>query len=71
MPANLPRKLVIFDKILRADEQSPDVSMARDEQIRIAKQLARMKVDAAKPGKQGYIIAKMKVLLESTLTDSL
>lgn len=51
MPANLPRKLVIFDKTLRADEQSPDVSMARDEQIRIAKQLARMKVDAAKPGK--------------------
>jgi hypothetical protein len=45
--------------------------MARDEQIRIAKQLERMKVDAAKPGKQGYIIARMKVLLESTVTDSL
>jgi 2-isopropylmalate synthase len=38
-------KLIIFDTTLRDGEQSPGASMTKEEKIRIAKQLERMKVD--------------------------
>ena len=36
-------KLVIFDTTLRDGEQSPGASMTRDEKLRIARQLERLK----------------------------
>jgi 2-isopropylmalate synthase len=41
-----PGKLIIFDTTLRGGEQSPGASMTKDEKIRIARQLERMRVDA-------------------------
>ena len=38
-------KLIIFDITLRDGEQSPSASMTRDEKLRIARQLERLKVD--------------------------
>src|SRR6476620_8654618 len=38
-------KLIIFDTTLRDGEQSPGASMTKDEKIRIARQLERLKVD--------------------------
>ena len=38
-------KLIIFDTTLRDGEQSPGASMTRDEKLRIARQLERLKVD--------------------------
>ena len=38
-------KLIIFDTTLRDGEQSPGASMTKDEKLRIAKALERMKVD--------------------------
>ncbi len=43
-------KLTIFDTTLRDGEQSPGASMARDEKVRIAKSLERMKVDVIEAG---------------------
>ena len=43
-------KLIIFDTTLRDGEQSPGASMTREEKIRIAKQLERMKVDVIEAG---------------------
>lgn len=43
-------KLIIFDTTLRDGEQSPGASMTRDEKIRIAKSLERMKVDVIEAG---------------------
>lgn len=43
-------KLIIFDTTLRDGEQSPGASMTRDEKIRIAKSLERMKVDIIEAG---------------------
>ena len=43
-------KLVIFDTTLRDGEQSPGASMTRDEKVRIAKSLERMKVDIIEAG---------------------
>jgi len=42
--------LVIFDTTLRDGEQSPGASMTRDEKLRIARQLERMKVDVIEAG---------------------
>mgnify|MGYP001454926064 CR=1 FL=1 len=42
--------LVIFDTTLRDGEQSPGASMTRDEKVRIAKALERMKVDVIEAG---------------------
>ena len=43
-------KLIIFDTTLRDGEQSPGASMTRDEKIRIAKALERMRVDVIEAG---------------------
>lgn len=43
-------RLVIFDTTLRDGEQSPGASMTRDEKVRIAKMLEKMKVDVIEAG---------------------
>ena len=47
---NASNRLIIFDTTLRDGEQSPGASMTKDEKIRIAKQLERMKVDVIEAG---------------------
>ena len=42
--------LIIFDTTMRDGEQSPGASMTRDEKLRIARALERMKVDAIAAG---------------------
>ena len=42
--------LIIFDTTLRDGEQSPGASMTREEKIRIARQLERMRVDVIEAG---------------------
>jgi len=65
-------KLIIFDTTLRDGEQSPGASMTKDEKIRIARQLERMKVDvieagfaAASPGDFESIKAISGIIKES------
>lgn len=67
-------KLIIFDTTLRDGEQSPGASMTKDEKIRIAKQLERLKVDvieagfaAASPGDFEAIKAISGIIKESTI----
>lgn len=43
-------QLVIFDTTLRDGEQSPGASMTRDEKVRIAKALERLRVDVIEAG---------------------
>ncbi len=43
-------KLIIFDTTMRDGEQSPGASMTKDEKLRIARQLERMKVDVIEAG---------------------
>ena len=43
-------RLIIFDTTLRDGEQSPGASMTREEKLRIAKQLERLKVDVIEAG---------------------
>src|SRR3954469_7903689 len=43
-------KLIIFDTTLRDGEQSPGASMTKDEKLRIARQLERMRVDVIEAG---------------------
>ena len=43
-------KLVIFDTTLRDGEQSPGASMTKDEKVRIARALERMRVDVIEAG---------------------
>jgi len=43
-------KLIIFDTTLRDGEQSPGASMTKDEKVRIAKALERMRVDIIEAG---------------------
>ena len=42
--------LIIFDTTLRDGEQSPGASMTKDEKMRIAKQLERLRVDVIEAG---------------------
>lgn len=67
-------KLIIFDTTLRDGEQSPGASMTKDEKIRIAKQLERLRVDvieagfaAASPGDFESIKAIASVIKDSTV----
>ena len=46
----MKEKLIIFDTTLRDGEQSPGASMTRDEKLRIARQLERMRVDVIEAG---------------------
>ncbi|NSL56479.1 2-isopropylmalate synthase [Uliginosibacterium aquaticum] len=43
-------RLVIFDTTLRDGEQSPGAAMTRDEKVRIARQLEKMRVDVIEAG---------------------
>jgi 2-isopropylmalate synthase len=46
----MKEKLIIFDTTLRDGEQSPGASMTKEEKVRIAKQLERMRVDVIEAG---------------------
>jgi len=67
-------KLIIFDTTLRDGEQSPGASMTREEKVRIAKVLERMRVDiieagfpAASPGDFEAVKAVAEVVKDSTV----
>ena len=67
-------KLIIFDTTLRDGEQSPGASMTKDEKLRIAKALERMKVDIieagfpiASPGDFEAVKAVSELITESTV----
>ncbi|MCX9157612.1 2-isopropylmalate synthase [Niveibacterium sp. 24ML] len=67
-------RLVIFDTTLRDGEQSPGASMTKDEKLRIARQLERLKVDvieagfaAASPGDADAIRAIAESIKDSTV----
>ena len=67
-------KLIIFDTTLRDGEQSPGASMTKDEKLRIAKALDRMKVDIieagfpiASPGDFEAVKAVSELITESTV----
>lgn len=50
MSKNSQNKLIIFDTTLRDGEQSPGASMTRDEKVRIARALEKMRVDVIEAG---------------------
>ncbi|MBI4756996.1 MAG: 2-isopropylmalate synthase [Betaproteobacteria bacterium] len=67
-------QLIIFDTTLRDGEQSPGASMTRDEKLRIARQLERMRVDvieagfpAASPGDFEAVRAVAEAIKDSTV----
>ncbi|QSA96685.1 2-isopropylmalate synthase [Methylococcus sp. EFPC2] len=67
-------KLIIFDTTLRDGEQSPGASMTRDEKVRIAKALERLRVDvieagfpAASPGDFESVQAVARAVKDSTV----
>ena len=47
---DMKEQLIVFDTTLRDGEQSPGASMTRDEKVRIAKVLEKMKVDVIEAG---------------------
>ncbi len=70
----MSEKLIIFDTTLRDGEQSPGASMTRDEKVRIAKALERMRVDVieggfpiASPGDFEAVQAVARAVKESTV----
>ena len=70
----MKERLVIFDTTLRDGEQSPGASMTRDEKLRVARQLERMRVDvieagfaAASPGDFAAIRGIAEVIKDSTV----
>ena len=67
-------RLIIFDTTLRDGEQSPGASMTRDEKVRIAKMLEKMRVDVieagfaiASPGDFEAVRAVAEVVKESRI----
>ncbi|WP_294947383.1 2-isopropylmalate synthase [Sulfurivirga sp.] len=67
-------RLIIFDTTLRDGEQSPGASMTKEEKLRIAKQLEKLRVDvieagfpAASPGDFEAVKAVAEVVKESTV----
>ena len=69
-----PNRLIIFDTTLRDGEQSPGASMTKDEKVRIARQLERLRVDvieagfaAASPGDFEAIRAIAGAVKDSTI----
>ena len=70
----MKQNLVIFDTTLRDGEQSPGASMTREEKIRVARQLEKMRVDvieagfaAASPGDFESIQAIAHAIKDSTI----
>ena len=70
----MKQHLVIFDTTLRDGEQSPGASMNKEEKIRVARQLEKMRVDvieagfaAASPGDFEAIQAISAAIKESTV----
>ncbi|GHU11730.1 2-isopropylmalate synthase [Betaproteobacteria bacterium] len=70
----MTERLIIFDTTLRDGEQSPGASMTREEKIRVARQLEKMRVDvieagfaAASPGDFDAIHAIAQTVRESTV----
>ena len=70
----MTEKLIVFDTTLRDGEQSPGASMTRDEKLRIAKALERMRVDVieagfpiASPGDFEAVKAVAAAVTESTV----
>jgi 2-isopropylmalate synthase len=70
----MTNKLIIFDTTLRDGEQSPGASMTKEEKLRIAKALERMKVDVieagfpiASPGDFEAVQAIAEIIKESTV----
>ncbi|MBL0075433.1 MAG: 2-isopropylmalate synthase [Rhodocyclaceae bacterium] len=68
------QKLIIFDTTMRDGEQSPGAAMSRDDKLRIARQLERMRVDvieagfpAASPGDFESVKAVAEAIKESTI----
>jgi 2-isopropylmalate synthase len=67
-------QLIIFDTTLRDGEQSPGASMTKEEKLRIARQLERMRVDiieagfpAASNGDFAAVLAVSEVIKDSTV----
>ena len=67
-------KLVIFDTTLRDGEQSPGASMTRDEKVRIARMLEKLRVDVieagfaiASPGDFASVRAVAEAVKDSTV----
>jgi 2-isopropylmalate synthase len=67
-------QLIIFDTTLRDGEQSPGASMTRDEKVRIAKVLEKMRVDVieagfpvASPGDFDSVQAVARAIRDSTV----
>ncbi len=67
-------QLVIFDTTLRDGEQSPGASMTKEEKLRVARQLERMRVDvieagfaAASPGDFDAIRSIAEAIKDSTI----
>jgi 2-isopropylmalate synthase len=72
--SNQSNKLIIFDTTLRDGEQSPGASMTKDEKVRIAKALEKMRVDVieagfpiASPGDFESVKAVAAVIKDSTV----
>ena len=70
----MKQNLIIFDTTLRDGEQSPGASMTREEKIRVARQLEKMRVDvieagfaAASPGDFESIQAIAHAIKDSTI----
>jgi 2-isopropylmalate synthase len=70
----MKQHLVIFDTTLRDGEQSPGASMTREEKLRVARQLEKMRVDvieagfaAASPGDFESIQSIAQAIKESTV----
>ncbi|MBI5611656.1 MAG: 2-isopropylmalate synthase [Gammaproteobacteria bacterium] len=70
----MSEQLIIFDTTLRDGEQSPGASMTKDEKVRIARQLERMRVDiieagfpAASPGDFEAVRAVAETIQDSTV----
>ena len=65
-------KLIIFDTTLRDGEQSPGASMTKDEKVRIAKSLERMRVDIIEAGFPIASVGDFEAVqaVAKTITDS-
>ena len=70
----MKQHLIIFDTTLRDGEQSPGASMTKEEKIRVARQLEKMRVDvieagfaAASPGDFDTIFSIAQTIKDSTI----